>query len=47
MIKCLLNGLFCKHDYQFLDQHLIDSGMRKMIRHKCIKCGKIMFSVLE
>lgn len=37
-----LNKLFCKHKYDiFLEQHIINSGMDKLIYRKCSKCGKI------
>ena len=36
----IINKLFCKHDYIFKEQKLIDCGMRKMIIRKCTKCGK-------
>ena len=32
--------LFCKHEYQYKEQMLINTGMQKMIVYKCEKCGK-------
>ena len=33
--------LFCKHEYEFVNQQMIDGGMRKMRTHRCKKCGKV------
>lgn len=37
----MFKSLFCKHDYEYFDQFKVDGGMRKIIRHKCKKCGKV------
>ena len=39
-MKQFFKRLFCKHDYEFYMQMLIDAGMRKLVLHKCTKCGK-------
>ena len=33
--------LFCKHEYEFVNQQMIDGGMRKMCTQRCKKCGKV------
>lgn len=43
MIKILTRiwkQLRCKHEYKYESQMLINAGMRKMVTHKCEKCGK-------
>ena len=32
--------LLCKHEYKFKESMMLHAGMRKMVIHKCIKCGK-------
>ena len=33
--------LLCKHEYEFVNQQMIDGCMRKMCTHRCKKCGKV------
>ena len=42
-MKDIFKRLFCKHEFEFDSQTLINTGMRKMIIHKCKKCGKLKF----
>ena len=35
-----IKRLFCKHEYKYKQQTLINTGMQKMIVYKCKKCGK-------
>ena len=39
-MKQILKRLFCKHEYKYKSQMLINSGMRKMVTYECEKCGK-------
>lgn len=32
--------LLCKHSYKFKESMMLHAGMRKMVVHKCEKCGK-------
>lgn len=36
-----IKKLFCKHEYEFLTQRIIDGGMKKLCIHRCKKCGKV------
>ena len=36
----LFKRLFCKHEYEFKESMMLHAGMRKMVVHKCEKCGK-------
>lgn len=35
-----IEQIFCKHDYEQEYLHMIDSGMDKLYRLTCKKCGK-------
>ena len=39
-MKHFFKRLFCKHEYEFRIQMLIDAGMRKLVSCKCKRCGK-------
>ena len=41
-----LKWLFCKHDYAYQYDHMVDTGMRKLYRLTCKKCGKEKYKVL-
>ena len=41
-----IKKLFCKHNYKYLTQHKIDSGMRKVIYYQCDKCRKVKVEVI-
>jgi hypothetical protein len=43
ILKRIWKQLFCQHEYKYEKQVLINGGMKKMITHKCIKCGKEKF----
>ena len=36
-----IKPLFCKHEYEFVNQQMIDGGMRNMCTYICKKCGKV------
>ena len=36
-----IKRLFCKHEYEFVNQQMIDGGVRKMRTYICKKCGKV------
>lgn len=40
-VNMFIKRLFCKHDYQYTHQHMINGGMGKIKYCKCNKCGKI------
>lgn len=40
MLK-LFQKLFCKHQYKFSFSFLVETGMKKVVVHRCTKCGKI------
>ena len=42
----VLKQLFCKHDYEYQYVHMVDTGMRKLYRLTCKKCGKEKYKVL-
>ena len=45
-MKSFLKRLFCKHEYEKIDECLIEGGMNKMYTLKCKKCGKIKIKTL-
>lgn len=40
VLKRAWEQLICKHEYKFKEQMMLHGGMRKMVIHKCEKCGK-------
>ena len=40
MIGKIFRRLFCKHDYEQEYLHMIDTGMDKLYKLTCKKCGK-------
>lgn len=45
-LKNALKIIFCKHDYAYQYEHMVDTGMRKLYRLTCKKCGKEKYKVL-
>ena len=41
-----IKRLFCKHDYKYVSQHKINSGMGKVIYYQCSKCGKVKVEIV-
>jgi deoxyxylulose-5-phosphate synthase len=47
-IKKLINRIKHKHDYDvFIEQHIINGGMNKLITRKCSKCEKIRTATMS
>ena len=44
MIGKICRRLFCKHDYEQEYLHMIDTGMDKLYKLTCKKCGKEIFA---
>lgn len=40
-LKIFWKKLTCKHSFVFDASTLIDTGTRKLVVHKCEKCGKL------
>jgi uncharacterized OB-fold protein len=40
------NNLFCKHDYVYESQQMINGGMGKILFYKCSKCGKVNIEII-
>ena len=40
-MRQFIKRLLCKHDYEYIWSHLIDTGMRKLVVRKCKHCGKL------
>lgn len=38
-----LKRLLCKHDYEYDYFHMINTGMAKLYRCTCKKCGKVVY----
>lgn len=41
-----LKRLFCRHDYEYEYQHMVDMGMGKLYKQTCKKCGKVRYKAL-
>lgn len=42
----IFKKLVCKHEYEYMGYCMLDFGMRKLLRYKCKKCGKIRQRVI-
>lgn len=40
ILKRMWQRLTCKHEYKHEKSLMLHGGMRKMVIHKCVKCGK-------
>ena len=41
-----LKRLLCKHDYEYDYLHMINTGMNKLYRCTCKKCGKETYKII-
>ena len=39
----LFKKLFCKHDYDYQYLNMVNTGMAKLYRCTCKKCGKVVY----
>jgi hypothetical protein len=39
-LKKIWQRLICTHTYKFKEYVMLHGGMRKMVTHQCVKCGK-------
>lgn len=42
MIKQFFKRIFCKHQYNYIDNKLTDFGRFKTYSYRCEKCGKVI-----